>query len=369
MNVRRIELQDVISKLPNIVELNFDDREPIVLYIMFLGFEDRCTSIINKIIKNNINIENLCIINYSSNEKDNAINKPKLAKLLKQLKCSQTEFIDGNNFYSDIKKYLESVIKQTNQPSNVCLDISTGSSKLIVTMMKILFDYNISLKVLYAEAQNYLPSVDEFYKDKQLWSTEEGFGISKGIGEVIVNPEFTGSTEDKPNYIISFPTFKPERTKAIFTYIDESFNTSFDLTKVVYFVGCPNMKEKEKQARMEMVKEINNIQDNNCMNVSTLDYKDTLRSLYKVYQEHNLQYRINISALGSKMQAIGIAIFCNTFNEVAVYHAVPKQFNAKEYSSGTKQLWMIDFKEIKNIQKYMNLIGQLRLENETIEDI
>lgn len=85
--------------------------------------------------------------------------------------------------------------------------------------------------------------------------------------------------------------------------------------------------------------------------------KDTLKVLDQIYIKNNLDFHINISALGSKMQTLGIALFCYMKPDISVYHAIPKQYNPMRYSEGCKETWLIDFGDIKSIRKTLNEVG------------
>jgi hypothetical protein len=108
--------------------------------------------------------------------------------------------------------------------------------------------------------------------------------------------------------------------------------------------------------------------------VSTLNYKETLKVLDKIYENKSLNFHINISALGSKMQSLGCSIYCYIRPEISVYHAIPKKFNPKQYSEGYKDVWIIDFGHLTKIRDILNRIGTLEIsklnnQQETPQDL
>lgn len=226
-----------------------------------------------------------------------------------------------------------------------------------------LLEFNIYLRIVYSEAEIYHPTPEEFEGERDKWTTEENFGITRGVGKVILSPEYPGSIKENPNLIVAFLTFKPERTKAIIADIDEALLIRPD-KRIIWIVGDPHMDNENKRKRKEIMKEINKIPEG-CptYEVCTFNYKKTLKTLDKIYNDNNLDFHINISALGSKMQTLGIAIFCYANPDVSVYVAMPKEFDPKRYSEGTKAAWQIDFGDLVNIRDILGKVGQLEIIN------
>ena len=174
---------------------------------------------------------------------------------------------------------------------------------------------------------------------------------------MIPSPEYPGTPRQNPDLIIAFPTFKPERTNAIITYIDESLLIRPE-KNLIWIVGDPHMDSERKEKRKEMIRRINNIsEESTSYEISTLDYKATLRILEHVYRNYHLNNHINISALGSKMQSLGIALFCFIRPEVSVYLAVPKKYNPSQYSEGCKDTWIINLGDLDITRQFLNSVG------------
>lgn len=69
--------------------------------------------------------------------------------------------------------------------------------------------------------------------------------------------------------------------------------------------------------------------------------------------------------MGSKLQAVGVALTLAVRSEVAVLHARPTQFNPMKYSRGIGTLWRINFNNPSNVLKVLQQIGQMGLETKT----
>ncbi len=235
--------------------------------------------------------------------------------------------------------------------------------------MKILFEFDIYLWIVYSEAKTYHPTCEEFEKEPERWTTEEGFGVARGVGKIIPSPEYPGSRRENPDLIIAFPTFKPERTKSIITYIDESLLIRPD-KRIIWMVGDPHMDEETTRKRKDIIRAINKISEGvPSYEVSTLNYKKTLEVLEQIYKSKNLDFHINISALGSKMQSLGLALFGYIRPDISVYLAIPKEFNPRQYSEGCKGIWIIDFGKLNEIKNILNRVGTLEISKLNVEEM
>jgi hypothetical protein len=95
--------------------------------------------------------------------------------------------------------------------------------------------------------------------------------------------------------------------------------------------------------------------------ISTFDYKDTVRVLERLHSERSESYTITVSPLGSKMQALGTALFCYMHPDVRVVFATPREYNAAQYSDGCKNVWEIDFGSLRDLRRTLDDVGTLRI--------
>jgi hypothetical protein len=363
--IKNIEFIDIINKLPEIISLNCEkefNQQKYDIFLCALGFEERCLTIPEQLSNTkDFKCKQTIYFDYSTNIKDNEINKQKLILALQQFSDSQKSMqCDEDYFTRNLREYLN-LFNKTNQKLKVIFDISVCSSKLLLTVMKVLFEFEINLQVLYSEAKIYHPTWEEFEKEHLKWITEDDFGIARGVGKVMPSPEYPGSNRQNPDLIIAFLTFKQERTHAIIADIDETILIKPE-KRIKWIIGDPHMDDEYKIKRKDIMKKVNKIPEA-CptYEVSTFNYKETLKKLDKIYNDNNLDFHINISALGSKMQTLGIALFCYVRPDVSVYLAIPKEYNSKQYSEGCKATWKIDFGNLLEIRNILDKVDQFEL--------
>lgn len=361
-DVYEVELPEVMSKLPEIspiqIERDFSNLRDDV-FLCALGFEDRCTVIPHLIAEKS---EYKCIeaiyFEYSTNLEDNDINRLPLMKALKKISGIETPMqCDTEEFTPSLRRMFTRFSQKEAYPK-VTFDISSCSSKLLLTVIKILCEFNIQLRLVYSEANIYHPTRDEIEKTKN--SSPNRFSLSRGVANVFISSEHPGCNLDVlPEAVIAFATFNPERTKAVISCMDENLlETPGD--RVKWVIGVPHLPEDSW--RTDYVTKINKIPNTiPSFKLSTFDYKDTLRQLYKIHRQRSSQYHLNISPLGSKMQSVGIALFHYIRPDVTVLFAPPEEYDASNYSEGCKATWIIDFGRLDKIRNMLDEIGILKI--------
>jgi hypothetical protein len=365
MRIKEIELTDVIDSLPEITKLDtvkdfidFDCQ----IFICALGFEDRCLVIPEQLaITRGFNCHNAYICEYSTNMEDNDTNKSRLTSALEAFSDSVNSLrCDDNDYIFKLRELISNNCSYPKKPK-IVFDISVASSNLLLSTIKVLLEFEIDLRVLYSEAEIYHPTVEEFNKSPSQWANDENLGLSVGVSQVYLHPEYSGSQKQNPDLIIAFPNYKAERTQAVISNIDETILTRPE-KRIIWIIGDSHMEDKERTHRKQILKTINRIGTNSIIyEASTFDYKQTIEILEKIYKDMNLKFHIDISALGAKMQSLGIAIFDYIRPDISVYVALPRQYNSSQYSEGHKETWKIDFGSLKEIKSALNKIGQIEL--------
>ena len=363
-SIHEIELVEILNKFPEAVKFN-EALLPAMgsesIFIAILGFEDRCLSIPEELAKHgNHNAQKAFYFTYTTNSADNTQNKDKLLNALSEISHEyQSVVCDTQDFPQNFRDIIKAC-QNAESRLKVIMDISTCSSMPLLLAIKILFEFDVDLHILYSEAKIYHPTYEEWQAEKNKHVKEEGFGIAKGVSRVFPSPEHPGDRKDNlPEKVFVFPTFKPERIIAILHDIDPSIALVPD-KHAIWFVGKPHLKENEW--RIDAIKEINKItEDMQQVLVSTFDYKDTIRGLNAQWDKWKSDYHITIAPLGSKLQAIGIALFWQMHQELSMVFAVPEQYNAKQYSEKCIERWYIPLGSTREIKHLHDCVGNIEL--------
>jgi len=331
------------------------------LFLAALGFEDRCLSIPELLAEGRqYSATRAIYFEYSTNQSDNDLNRPRLVKAMdafaKQVRPMPS---DSDDLASQLRGILPEICTKAD-PVMVTFDISVCSSRLLVTTLTVLFEFNLNLRIVYSEAGLYQPTKPEYDADPDKWISDEKLGLARGVSAVTRSPDHPGSRRDGlPEAVIAFPTFKPERIRAILADIDQSLLVRPE-KRVVWLIGDPHLLEDHW--RTDVQRNINNIPASApAYEVSTFDYKKTLEILDRVYRPFDGKCLVTIAPMGSKMQSLGVVLFWYIRPEVSVYFASPREYNATQYSEGCKAMWCIEFGRLADVRKRLDSVGELRV--------
>ena len=363
--ISRCQLVDVISNLSDIRPLNADgynSTEPDDLFLCALGFEPRCLRLPDQLKAAGYRAHRAIYFKYATNLDDNAANLPVLEHHLGEIapKVGSMES-DESNFSNQLRSLLDIVVGEAKSRSpRVTMDISVTANRLLLRCIKVLLEYDLSLRLVYSEADVYYPTKEEYAGESARWEDEGQLGLEQGVSDVLPSTDHPGAALDLlPDAVILFPTFKGARSKAVISFVDPSLLTRPG-EKVVWLLGIPHLDAD--RWRLEAMNKINAINlDAPHHEVSTFDYKDTLRILEQIYSDMSQKHTITLSPLGSKMQALGTAIFCYMHPDVRIVFAVPQEYNAVQYSKGCKAVWQVQFGPIKALRHNLDKVGKLRV--------
>lgn len=363
----RYQLSEIIPKLNAAAQLepqSFASSETDDLFLCALGFEDRCLTLPSRLKEAGYSASRAIYFMYNTNLDDNASNLAELEKHLKGISTSVEPLsIDEADFSIKLRSLLDLVESEARSRSpKVTLDVSVTANRLLLSCINVLLEYDVDLRVIYAEAAVYHPTSEEYQANSAEWANNNLFGLERGVGDVRPSIDQPGQGLDPlPDSIILFPSFKAERSLAVISFVDPSL-LSHTGDKIVWLLGTPHLETD--LWRLDAMKKINAIDDNmrHC-EVSTFDYREALRILESLYIELSKKYRITISPLGSKMQALGTALCCYMHPDVRIIFSSPKEYNAIQYSKGCKEIWNIDFGNTRDLRSNLDIVGTLAVED------
>lgn len=358
MLLKETELAEIIGQLPginNIVLEPITEKGQEQLFICACGFEDRALAIPSRLAETgNYRSEHSLILEHMTNKEDNAVNWPKLTRLLTQISSQHQELLyEDEDFAARLDSVLDSVLSRDDgELPFVSFDISACSSKMLLSTLRILLERNIHLRILYTEASTYHPTLKELQRSPEDW-TVDGKGISKGILTVGALPLYAGLNIDElPILLVAFPTFKPERIRAIIAALQPA--------EIIWIIGIPHAAEN--QWRKKAMREINLLSGNERTHeLKTFDYVETYTLLEQLCNEYQNQYHMVIAPHGGKLQDVGIGLFCMLRQDMELWFSTPESFNPAQYTSGVKDLWQIDFDTIQHVVNLLQSVGKLQL--------
>lgn len=361
------QLSEVIPCLPEIQVFNpasNSSGKEADLFLCALGFEPRCLTIPDKLEQYGYTVTRAIYFEYATNRDDNAANRPQLLKHLNSISDNVLSVeADDPGFSRYLRELLESfTLGPENQEPVVLFDISVASNRLLMKCMKVFLELNITLNILYSEAAIYHPTREQYEMDPEKWRGQDTLGLEHGVSDVNVSEEYSGYHIDQlPDCVILFPNFNQERARAVIGEVDPSL-LILPANKILWLLGVPHLEQDHW--RIDAMRSINGLgPDAPQYEVSTYDYRDTLMTLDSIYQEKVGAYKFTMSPMGSKLQALGAALFCYLRPDVRVVFAIPKEYNAAQYSKGCKAAWIIDFGCLREIRRLLDKVGLINVED------
>lgn len=356
MDIYQYDISDILNKLPNIER--FSDDHTIDLLVCTLGFEDRTHIIIDELLKKDkLNRTILLLIKYPTNINDNLLNAPFFEKAVKKMAGYYEITYSRNDFTKLLSDKLNLIIKASIH--RVVFDISTCSSYVFFPTIKTLMNYDINLTIAYSEAETYYPTNGEWKEIEKkahleqpslfVESFEKAEFLTLGVEDVYPCPLFSEmNSGNMTSLLIAVPNFNILRMQAIIERDREINKTPNE--NIYWLIGDP--PSVRNKWRSEAIKISNNL-FTNITYVSTLEYKEMLKTFETIWLNNRYKYYMTIGSLGSKMQHLGTFFFICLHPDVGLWMAEPKQFRAKQFSSGCGFIWQIRFGETKELRDFL----------------
>ena len=359
----RVELSSIVGLLPDIQKFNpctGPTFGPDDLFLCALGFEPRCLAVPKLLAEIGYRSERVIVFEYDTNVHENERNREELTRYLSKISDNiQPLSLNDADYPNELRRILTLLDSGTpGLDPRITFDLSVAANRIVVTTMAVLCEAEAYLNIFYSEAAVYHPTKTEYEAEPSAWATESLLGLERGVGDVRPSREFPGQPFDQlPDAVILFPTFKAQRSRTVITFVDPSLN-GVQGDQITWLVGIPPLPEN--QWRIEASKAINGLTDDDVhFQVSTLDYKETLTSLESIYDRLSNEYRLTLSPIGSKMQALGSSLFCYIHPDTRIVFAIPQEYNAAQYSEGCRETWRIEFGRLSDLRRLLGSIGRL----------
>jgi len=313
--------------------------------ILSAGFEDRAIEVLKRAVAEGNQGSTAIVFTY--------------LPLLKENKTEEVSklYVDGglNLIYIEYDRHnpvgigtkLMDVLK--NITGNIYMDISAMSRLLITQLVVVLGQHNLFRKttILYSEAAEYPPTkekVEIAIKEQKNDEIYRSMSLSSGVFEVTIVPELSSvSSQGQPIRLVAFPSFNTDQFPSLRSEIQPTWFS------IIH--GIPPLVEN--RWRTEAIKRINHIEEisnREDFDVSTRDYRETLKVLLEIYTKHGDMDRIILAPTGSKMQALAVGIFRTYMNDVQVAYPTPRQFAApKDYTIGIRDVYILDMKPFESL--------------------
>lgn len=319
------------------------------LFVGAYGFEDRTVGWLNyqsETSKNEILTKALMFRYDPETTAKKSPNKIKeLQKLLKKLGCFDNINEIGYNWESpnsiedEIEDFFYDNLKYFKE---VIVDVSTMSKYLILICLMKLKDFKGILRIVYSEAQKYTPSFKEYSASKDNMAFLAKYP-SHGVA-AIARARCLSSIrmQGQPVTLIAFTSFNEQLVRHLLGTMNPH--------RLILINGRPPNKKsiwREKATQEIHMKLLEAYATNNPVNntgqmqnsVSTLNYKETISIIDRIYNEVGNYERIICGVTGSKMQTVGLFFSKQMHPDIHLEYPTPSSYYVEGLSQGVKKIY------------------------------
>jgi hypothetical protein len=349
-----MDKRKLASLLPPVSSLDIASVSCPLTYIAAAGFEDRATSVLDFLSNEKCKIQNALVIEYKPyGHPENRVTeiRRRLERIGASIMWASYNRRDPQEFQTKCANLLRST-----DSTKILVDISGMSKFLIMVLLQSLRKIPRDLSILYAEADIYHPTREEFEKEKNKNGATPDF-LTTGVYNILTVTSLSSvSMQGYPILMLVFPTFNHFEIVAL--------HNEFSPQRMILLEGDPH--EERDKWRLAAIREVNkNILDNpdyacESKTLSTFDYVSTVEALEEVYQTYCYSHKIVLAPTGSKLQTIAAFVFKQLHPDVQIVYPITEAFIG-EYSEKCRGLWSI---HVGNFSRFVDSLNsyELRLE-------
>lgn len=287
------------------------------LFICSAGFEQRSTMVAQHI--NITNIKNKAVFHIMNSYQLSEDNLKKIQSLgsFNVIEYPKNEPVQT---YDIIKEYLTSI--ETNLKLRVLLDITTFTREVLLIILKIFNDEEMSRKYtlhfIYTPAGAYETSINLDEK----W-------LTKGVREIRSIFGYSGlHTPSKKLMLVVLAGLEDERVETIIE--------NFEPTALL--LGKPN-KTSSNHPLLDQKADITNERLKNKYSSFLGDFEfscssinDTKNEIENICEKYGEEYNITVAPLNNKISTLGVAMACLENENIQICYASANQYNINTYS-------------------------------------
>ena len=343
------QFSDMLPSLQPCIRLQLDEGDVIV---HAPGFEDRTMAIAQVLTENAAKAKGI-LLDYLPMNPMNRLIDVRHALTACGVSITDSDILRYDRFEpGDFDVRLLAILRKYSA-RRVILDISTMSKLAIMLILDVCHVLNVNLLIVYSEAKEYGPSRDEFEDARRNKKIHQpSLQIFTGVHGVIrVDSLASVAMQGQPTAAIVFMSFNDALTQVL-------LNTVYP-SRLLLINGRPPAHTWREEATAWIHNQVRREWENdNPLQtldagtqglpervVSTLDYRETVSILSRLYWQLSVNHRFLLAPAGSKLQSVGCYIVKALHPDIHIEYPSPKGFRPP-YSSGIGHQWTLDLGQL-----------------------
>ncbi|MDP3048161.1 MAG: hypothetical protein Q8N12_01875 [Thermodesulfovibrionales bacterium] len=329
-----------------IKEFNFSLNTQYGLFVCAGGFEERSITFVSKVKKTQFETQASLLVQYLSQQNDNAPNFKILKDKLTNLIGKEPEMVSVHSdrpiqSFEEIKNKIGKIVGDLKK-NTALIDISGMTHLWAIATIHACLSCGMHTYVTFTEAMWYYPLKSDYHKLIRAWRHQDydissEYLQSKALKSIHIAPEFGGNFRPgRQTCLMIFAGYEPNRIQGL---VDQ-----YAPGRLIVFYG--KSPHKELHWRTNLSKELHkNLFSNWYLReteISTLQVDEILVKLEEEFQIIKEQFDVAIAPQCSKMQALASYLFWRRHPEVQLIFTTPVSFNPKRYSRGARRTFIYE---------------------------
>ena len=312
--------------------------------VLCAGFEERALAALRAVAPRRAQRFSAVVVEYEPKYDDNR--RAEIAEMCGRLGVAPTWFVYDRRAPSG---FGDAIARRVAAAAQIYIDISGMSRMLAVQIIVSLGQRERGLAgihVVYTEVRSYPPTEDEVKAGTVQGGMVSSY-ISSGVWELASVPELSAPTSSASSLrLVAFPSFNPAQLELLLQELQPTF---IDLVG-----GIPPRTENSwrpeaiQRSNRRTVGSLRNVTEHSA---STLDYRETLHLVLRLYDGRSAFDKIVVSPSGSKIQSVAIAIARTFLADLQIVYPTPQIFlEPRRHTIGSSATHALDLSVFASLQ-------------------
>ncbi|HWG92175.1 MAG TPA: hypothetical protein VNZ52_15095 [Candidatus Thermoplasmatota archaeon] len=334
-----------VNNLPQVEEFELPTGREYV-FLGAVGFEDRGVAVLERLISTGVKVTGAIAITYVPHDERNRV--ADFRRMFGQLRLTPEEqkWIEYRRFdpesFGDQLAAADGLLRP-DRP--LIVDISAMSKFEIAVVLQELRNRDIEVVIAYTESARYYPTRSQFDLIRASEPESTPDFLTSEVNRIVTTTKLSSVVmQGYPVVCVAFPTFNHRELLAL---VSEVAPQKLIVLHCVPHLGEDGWRREAAAWINRTVAQYVSADELEDAEVSTFEYRDTLRVLESIYHRFSSSHRLVVAPTGSKLQAVAAWILKQAHPDVQMVYPVCST-HVSEYTDGARAVWKIELGRMGN---------------------